>query len=329
MIAARAFWWRSPGRGAVLEEALAEPGPGWSVVRTICSAVSPGTERLVSRGLVPAELDETMRCPYMGGRFGFPLKYGYSLVGEVAQGSPRLVGRRVHLLHPHQDLCVVRDEDLAVLPDDLPSGRAALAANLETAVNAVWDADIRMGDRALVVGFGAVGSLAARLLAFHPGVELRVADIRRRQRGLAEALGFRVHDGSPGGTFDVAFEASGEPAGLQFALDQVGFEGRVIVLSWFGTRPASLDLGRGFHSGRKSIIGSQVGAVARSRRPGWDARRRRALVLELLGRPEFDAHITRTIAFEELPSVFRGRRPADPAALSTLVLYGGGNPCMP
>ncbi len=108
MNAARAFWLTGKGRGALRREALPDPAPGWCVVRTLFSAVSPGTERLVSLGGVPAGLREEMACPYMGGGFPFPVKYGYSLVGEVVEGPRELRGRVVHVLHPHQDLCVVR-----------------------------------------------------------------------------------------------------------------------------------------------------------------------------------------------------------------------------
>jgi threonine dehydrogenase-like Zn-dependent dehydrogenase len=322
LIRARAFWLTGKGRGSLRRETLAEPGPGWCVVRALFSAVSPGTERLVAEGRVPAALEEEMRCPYMGGRFPFPVKYGYSLVGEVVDGPKGLGGRKVHVLHPHQDLCVVRCEDARPLPDGLPPARATLASNLETAVTAVWDAGVTLGERALVVGFGVVGSLVTRVLGLGPAVELEIAEKSAGRRRLAEAMGFRAAAAAPEARpFDVAFDTSGTPAGLQAAIDSVGVEGRVVAVSWFGTEPAPLDLGGSFHSRRKRIIGSQVSRIPGALRPRWDAARRTELVLRLLERPEFDLHVGPRVAFARLPEAFDALVGRPPKGLSPLIVY--------
>ncbi|MCU1349186.1 MAG: putative oxidoreductase, partial [Acidobacteria bacterium] len=134
MTAARALWLDAPGRAVLREAELPPLADGWSRLRAIASAISPGTERLVASGHVPPEVAETMRCPYMEGDFGFPVKYGYSLVGRLDDG------RIAHVLHPHQEVAHVRTADLRFVPDDVPPERATLAANLETAVTALWDA---------------------------------------------------------------------------------------------------------------------------------------------------------------------------------------------
>ncbi len=321
MTAARAFWLHDAGRGVILEETLVDLAPGWCRVRARFSAVSPGTERLVAGGRVPPALYEEMRCPYMGGRFPFPVKYGYSLVGRVEEGPPELSGRLVHVLHPHQDVCAVRAADAVPVPERVPPERATLASNLETAVTAVWDSGVGVGDRALVVGFGTVGALIARLLRGIPGVELEVEEARRDRRDLAVEMGFRLAPERPSAPYDLAFDAGGTAPGLQTALDRVGREGRVVEVSWFGVRTVPLALGGTFHAHRKSITASQVSSIPPARASRWDARRRRALVLRLLEDAAFDAHVPRRYPFDDLPEVFRALRRRGLEGLGALVEY--------
>ncbi len=321
MIRARAFWLTGKGRGAIRRETLPAPGPGRCLVRAVFSAVSPGTERLVAAGRVPGALEQDMRCPYMGGRFPFPVKYGYSLVGEVAEGPKGLRGRKVHVLHPHQDFSVVRCEDVRPLPEGLPPARATLASNLETAVTAAWDSGVSVGERVLVVGFGIVGSLVARVLDLGPAVELEVVEKRADRRRLAEALGFAVADAPDPRPYDVAFDASGTAAGLQAAIDSVGVEGRVVAVSWLGAGPVRLDLGGSFHSRRKRIIASQVSRIPGALRPRWDVARRTELVFRLLERPEFDLHVGPPVPFARLPEDYGPLIDRSSEGLSPLIVY--------
>lgn len=321
MTLARSFWLTEKGRGVLRRETLPAPAPGWCVVQTLFSAVSPGTERLVALGKVPAALREEMACPYMGGGFPFPVKYGYSLVGEVIDGPPKLRGRRVHILHPHQDVCVVRVEDARPLPDSLPPARATLASNMETAVTAAWDSGVVLGERVLVVGFGIVGALVAHVLGRGPAVEVEVVDRRPDRRRLAEAMGFRA-SGAPGpDAYDLAFDTSGSPSGLQAAIDAVGVEGRVVAVSWYGTEPARLALGGTFHSRRKRILSSQVSRIPGALQPRFDRARRTALVFRLLESPELDRLMGPRVPFAELPKAYETLVGRTPEGLSPLIVY--------
>lgn len=319
---AQSFWWTTSGQAALRHEMLGEVEPGWCLVEAHCSAISPGTERLVARGEVPASLHDAMRCPYMGGEFSFPVKYGYSLVGEVRQGPVNLMGRLVHVLHPHQSEVLVRVDDTFEVPEGVPAARATLAGNMETAVTALWDGEVSIGDRALVIGFGVIGSLVARLLKGVAGVEVLVADVDPEKLLLARDMGFdAVHPEELSAGFDVAFHASASSAGLQTALDMIGFEGRVVELSWYGDRSTQISLGASFHSQRKSIVSSQVSHIPPGRRARWDRRRRKALVFRLLADPAFDAHLTGQTRFDVLPSWFADALEAPPAGLAHLVVY--------
>jgi threonine dehydrogenase-like Zn-dependent dehydrogenase len=169
---ARAFWVAAPGRGEIRTESVGLPASGELLVRTRFSGISRGTESLVFQGRVPPSEFDRMRAPFQSGHFPAPVKYGYSNVGEVEEGPPDLKGRSVFVLYPHQTRYVVPATAVHVLPDGTPPNRAVLAANLETAINGVWDARPLVGDRVSVVGAGAVGSMTAWLVSRIPGCEV-------------------------------------------------------------------------------------------------------------------------------------------------------------
>ena len=174
-MAAKALWYVGKKRAELRDEAVAAPAAGELRVRARFGAVSRGTERLIFEGRVPESEFERMRAPFMGGAFPHPVKYGYSIVGTVEEGPQR--GRTVFVLHPHQSAFVVPETAAAVVPDNVPPQRAVLAANMETALNAVWDGAPGPADRIAIVGGGVVGMLVARLCARMPGTQVTVVDV--------------------------------------------------------------------------------------------------------------------------------------------------------
>lgn len=243
-----------------------------------------------------------MRCPHQEGSFSFPIKYGYCLVGEVVDGVG--VGSVVFCLHPHQTHACVDANAVTELPEGLPPGRAVLAANMETALNAIWDGGVGPGDRVVVVGGGVVGCLVAYLCGRVPGTAVQLVDVDPRREGVAQALG--VGFAEPAGCWDLAdvvFHASATGAGLQAAIDAAGDQARVVELSWYGDRSVELRLGARFHPGRVQIVSSQVGQIPPSRAPRWTYQRRLGVALSLLGDPALDVLISGESRFEELPAV--------------------------
>lgn len=304
MADARAFWLREPGVGEIRPVTLPDPGAGDVVVRTRCSGVSRGTEALVFRGGVPAGQYDVMRAPFQEGDFPAPVKYGYLNVGVVEQGPPDLRGRVVFCLYPHQTRYVVPAQAVVPVPDDVPPARAVLAGTVETAVNALWDARPLIGDRIAVVGAGMVGCSVARLLHAIPGVDVVLVDTDPARAAVAAALGVefaRPEDVS--GRRDLVVHASATSTGLQLSLGLLRAEGTVIDLSWYGDREVTLSLGGAFHSSRLGIQASQVGAVAAARRASRTHRDRLMLALELLRDNAFDALLTGSSPFEQLPEV--------------------------
>jgi threonine dehydrogenase-like Zn-dependent dehydrogenase len=186
---ARAFWLREPGVGEIRDVLLREPRPRDVVVRTLRSAVSRGTESLVFGGHVPVGQHDAMRAPFQDGDFPGPVKYGYLNVGVVEAGPGNLRGRTVFCLHPHQTAYVVPAAAVVVVPDEVPVARAVLAGIVETAVNALWDAPVLVGDRVAVVGAGVLGCSVARLAARVPGTTVTLVDVDPSRAAVAAALG--------------------------------------------------------------------------------------------------------------------------------------------
>jgi threonine dehydrogenase-like Zn-dependent dehydrogenase len=299
----RALWYAGPQRAEIRRETVAAPGPGDVRVRALHGALSRGTERLIFSGRVPESEYGRMRAPFMAGEFPFPVKYGYINVGRVEAGAPDLIGRTVFALHPHQTEFTVPAEAAVPVPEGVPAGRAVLAANMETALNALWDAAPGPADRIAVVGAGVLGALVAWLAGRIPGADVTLVDIAPARADLARALGvrFALPESAPDNC-DLVVHASASGAGLATALRLAGLEATVLELSWYGAGEVPVPLGGAFHSRRLRLISSQVGSIAPSHRARWDYRRRLTAALALLADPVLDALIAPAIAFDDLPA---------------------------
>jgi hypothetical protein len=299
---ARALWTVGVAQAEIREESVPPPAPGAVTVRALESGISRGTEALVFGGRVPQSEWVRMRCPFQSGDFPFPVKYGYAAVGIVEDGPPERLGQRVFCLHPHQTRFTLPAAAAVPVPDAVPTRRAVLAAQIETALNASWDAAPRIGDRIAVVGGGAIGCLTAWLCARLPGTEVTLIDLDPARATVAAALGvaFASTAAAPQGC-DLVFHASGSGEGLALALSLAGFEAEVIELSWYGDAAVTVPLGGAFHSQRLSLRASQVGTVAPARRARWSHARRLALALSLAADPSLDALVEASTPFDHLP----------------------------
>ncbi len=310
---AEALWYVGPERAEIGTESVAAPAPGEVLVSTLYTALSRGTERLVFSGRVPESEFERMRAPHMGGRFPFPVKYGYAAVGRVESGPADLAGRTVFALHPHQSAFTLSADAVIPVPDNVPPERAVLAANMETALNATWDAAPSPCDRIAVVGAGVVGALVAYLCGRLPGAEVTLVDTEPSRTEIARALGvaFATPEKAPQDC-DLVVHASGHAAGLSTALGLAGEEATVLEMSWYGKGDVAAPLGGAFHSRRLKLVASQVGRVAPSHRPRWSYRRRLEAALKLLADDRLDALLAPAIPLPELPAalpkIFSDRR---------------------
>lgn len=319
---ATAFWIQAPGRGELVREDLPSPGSGEVLVQARYGTVSRGTELLIYRGRVPASEFERMRAPFQSGQLPGPVKYGYVSVGTVIAGEASLLGATVFCLYPHQDHYVVPSRAVIALPEAVPPARAVLAANLETALNACWDARVLPGDRVVVVGGGVVGLLTAWIVAGLRGCSVQVVEPQAQRRAIGQALGIGcVAPGEVQTDADIVIHTSGTEAGLREALSLAGFEARVVELSWFGTLAPSIPLGEAFHVKRLRLVSSQVGHIATAQRSRWDHRRRLQLALGLLTDARLDALITGTCAFAALPQLMASLDTGTRGGLCDLIDY--------
>jgi threonine dehydrogenase-like Zn-dependent dehydrogenase len=266
-----------------------------------------------------------MRGPAQEGDFPFPVKYGYCAVGVVEDGPPGLVGSHVFALHPHQTWFRADPASLLPLPPGLPPARATLIANMETALNAIWDARLGPGDRVAVIGAGAVGCLVARLAARHPGVQVYLTDTIAARAQIASELAVTFvaagRDQPPRG-LDLAFECSATAGGMAAGLAMLGDEGTLISLGWHGTGDTPLPLGGAFHSKRLRILSSQVGRIPPARAPRWDYRRRLTAAAALLAEdPTIDALIDDAGAFADLPGALDRLLGPDAPGIASVIRY--------
>ena len=319
---ATAYWTVAPGRGELRGEDLPGLGPGEALVRTLHSGISRGTELLVHRGSVAPGVATVMRAPFQEGDLPGPVKYGYLSVGAVEAGPSDLLGRAVFCLHPHQDRYVVPAAALTAVPDGVPPRRAVLAGTVETAVNALWDAAPRLGDRVAVVGGGMVGCAVAALLRRFPLDRLELVDVDPRRAGAAERLGVRlVAPERAAGGCDLVVHASATGAGLARGLELLGDEGELIELSWYGDAHVAVPLGADFHARRLGVRASRVGAVAAARRARRTPADRLALALGLLADPAFDVLVTGSSPFSALPATMEALAGGELDALCHVIDY--------
>lgn len=304
MVAATALWHESEGRARLRREDVTV-APGALGVRTLWSGISRGTERLVFEGRVPPAEYQTMRAPLQEGTFPFPVKYGYACVGTIEHGPD--AGQAVFVLHPHQTRFACPAAMAVPVPDAVPPARAVLAANMETALTIVWDAQVQPGDRVVVIGAGTVGALAGYLAARIPGTATCLVDVNPARALLAHALGcdFAPPETAPGEA-DVVIHASASDQGLATALAVAGCEATIVEASWYGARATCVELGGAFHRRRLRLISSQVGRIPAHRAARWTHRRRLDCALRLLEDGALDALISGETAFDDAARAYAG-----------------------
>lgn len=295
----QALWVVEKQRAEISRAAL---GTG-VLIKSLYGGISRGTERVVFNAAVPETEFQRMRCFGQEGEFSFPVKYGYCAVGEVLEGE--LSGKLVFALHPHQDYFRIAEDRIHPLPEDLPANRAILAANMETALNITWDAEVIAGEKIAVIGAGVVGILSA-YLSQKQGADVVLIDINPERARIASKLG--IEFSSPEkitAEFDTIIHTSASSEGLSMALEIARDEGKIIEASWFGNKSVSLPLGGAFHSRRLKIISSQVGKIPTSKKD-WTFNMRMQRAIELLKDSKLDSLISGETGFEDIADEYAG-----------------------
>jgi NADPH:quinone reductase-like Zn-dependent oxidoreductase len=319
---ARSLWYLAPEKVEIRSELLGPMADGLVRVRALFGALSRGTESLVFRGEVPESQYQRMAAPWMAGNFPYPIKYGYCHVGRIEDGPADRVGQLVFALRPHETMYVADAQDVMPLPAGLPPERAVLSANMETALNAVWDASPGPGDKIVVVGGGVVGCLVAYLCAGLRGAEVTLVDINLERAKVASALGvqFAPPDNAPT-ECDVVFHCSATATGLATAIGAAGEEAQVLELSWYGKREIYLSLGGAFHSRQIRLQSSQVGHISLTHRPRWTHRKRLQSAMGMLMDERLDVLLTHCVDFEDLPHQLPQLLGTQSPSLCSLIRY--------
>jgi threonine dehydrogenase-like Zn-dependent dehydrogenase len=313
---AHALFHTAPRCVEIREVPEPRPAAGEVLVRTVCSGISGGTERLVYRGEVAADLalDDTIGA--LGGAFSYPFAYGYACVGEVTDS-----GRAVFAFHPHQDIFAARADDLIPLPAIEPAS-ATLFPLVETALQVTLDAGSGYRDRVIVLGAGVLGLLTS-LLMQRSGWRPLLAEPQAWRRDLASSLGVTAE--APEELTDekvpLVIDASGNPDAPAMALNMLAHEGTLLIASWFGTKPVPLPLGGAFHRRRLIIRSTQVSTLPARLSGKWTRSRRRQETVELLSELPLAQLCTHNFAFGHAAEAFRAVDEGIPGLMHAVLDY--------
>lgn len=273
-------------------------------IKSEYSSISLGTEKLVSAGKIPVELFDKMKVPYMAGNFDFPIKYGYSLIGQTQEN------KWVHLMHPHQTGAFVNAEDCYFFSDEIEPLLATQFSNLETIVNAIWTSKVNKNDTVLICGTGSVGILLAQTIKMHIGAKVFIQENNSVKRGKLIAFGFELCNGK--NEYSISYNVSADEKGLQYCINHGAIEGKIIELSWYGNQAVSLQLGGDFHYKRLQIVSSQVSEIPNEMKELHTFKSRKTEVENLLKTVDYKPFISSVIPFDELPFFFEKVRKNQP-----------------
>ena len=317
-MATRSLFFSAPYQVDIHETSIQKPEPDELLVKTLYSAISPGTELLVYRGQAPMDLPADENIPTLDGTLAYPLQYGYAAVGLVMDAGRDLsrdtIGNLVFSFQPHQTHFTLKPSQAIMLPDSIDPLAAVFLPNMETAVNFLMDGRPLIGERVAVFGQGIVGLLTTALLSRYPLGDLITLDIYPNRRAASQDAGAtQVFDpsveylldfvrGADG--VDLAYELSGNPAALDQAIQVTGFGGRVVIGSWYGTKHAHLNLGGAFHRSRIQLISSQVSTLAPALSGRWTKTRRFDLAWDMIRQVGPECWITHTIPFRDADKAY-------------------------
>jgi len=322
------------------EEELDAPRGNEILVETLYSGISHGTERLIYRGEVAEGLQLNSSIKTIKGQFPFPVKYGYSNVGKVVDTGEEVSvlrkGDVIFAFNPHETRYVIPEKEAIKLPADISPLHGVFIPSVETAVNAVLDSGIKLGESVVIFGQGTVGLFITQLMRKSGADKIFTVDKIEKRRDISLKLGAdfsfdpdrddlsaAIMELTDGIGADVIIEASGSPSALNNAIKLAAFQGQVIVVSWYGTKPVTLDLGVEFHRRRIRIKSSQVSFIDPALTPRWSIKRRMALVLKLLPQLNLDRllSISRICHFEEAEEAYEMIDKNPEEALQVILSY--------
>ena len=331
-----------PHKVKIRESKLEPPGVGQVLVQTVASAISPGTEMLLYRGQMPMGMAVDATIDALSGEFQYPLKYGYAAVGRVIALGDSVPddwkNRLIFAFNPHESHFVAKPEQLLPVPAGMSPETAVFLPNMETAVSFLMDGQPMIGEQVAVFGQGIVGLLTTALLAQMPLASLVTLDryVLRREwsmrLGATAALAPSVTDGvtkiknvlqgeRPYCGADLTFELSGNPTALNQAIDVTGYNGRILVGSWYGQKRADLNLGDQFHRSHMQIISSQVSHIAPQWNGRWHKSRRLQMAWQMLAQLRPEQLITHRFPIDQAAQAYQLLDQSPEQAIQVVLTY--------
>jgi threonine dehydrogenase-like Zn-dependent dehydrogenase len=321
----RAYVLLAPGEGGVQEVPTPVPGPGEVVVDVARVGVC-GTDMEFFTG----------EMAYLHQGFtSYPVRLGHEWAGTVASVGSGVdsawVGRRVmgdtqlgdgtcdRCQKGHQHVCENRYElgvrgnrpgalaeqvavparSLHALPASVDSMLGALVEPGGNAFRAAHGAALAAGDRALVLGPGTIGLLAA-MFARAAGAEVHLMGRSKESLAFARSLGFEnvwTEDSLPDQPFDAVIDASNAAHLPALALDLVEPAGRVVYIGLAGTES---------HIDTRDLALKDVTAVGvLSGSPGLDA----TIAAYASGAVDPRPLVAVTVGLDQVSAVLAGERP--------------------
>lgn len=329
------LWFTGQCEVDVREGALPTPKEGEVLVKTLCSAISAGTEMLVYRGQLPADVMQDASIESLQ-QTQYPLQYGYACVGKVvalgAGVDSNWLNKKIFAFQPHARFFVSKPESFIEVPADITPEDAVFLANMETAVNLMQDGRPILGERVVVLGQGIVGLLLTSLLVQMPFTEILVGDKFLRRLELAHSLGAQVFDPSAAAADEVArmaqqqgadliFELTGAPEALNLAVELSGYHSRIVIGSWYGTKSAPVHLGGTAHRNRLQISTSQVSSIAPELSGRWNKSRRFDVAWNMIRRVCPSQFITHSASITDAAQVYQQIDQQPESLVQALLVY--------
>lgn len=310
----------APNVAEVLETPKPSPEPGHVLVRTARTCVSSGTERanLVGDPMVwPGAKADANAV--------FPRHLGYSAAGVV-----EAVGEGVSCVRPgdrvaaswtrHSAFNSVPEGRVYPLPDGVPFEAGAWTHIATFPMAALRKCRFELGESVLVMGFGALGQLAALLARAAGAAPVVVADPApaKRERALALGADFALDPAAPdfaqrakdatGGGARVVVEVTGVDRALDNALDATARFGRIALLGCTRHSTFAIDYYRKVHGPGITLVGAHTRARPTGESsPGWWTERDDALAflrMVALGRLSLDGFTEEVHPVSDAPAVY-------------------------
>ena len=301
-------FWVSKKKGSIKEESINTAlEKDELLVKTHYSGISYGTEKIVFDSQVPVNQYKFMRAPHQVGEFSKEVKYGYLSVGKVVDGPKAMLNKMVYTMFPHQSMYVIKSSLATLIPSHIPLKRALLTANMETAINAMWDTSPNIGDKTYVLGAGIVGILMSYVLSRTFGIRVTIIDKDASKKKLCKYLGIKFEDNidcidNP----DIIYECTGNVSVLNNIIKKSSLETKICILSWYGKQESRLKMGENCFSRRLELIFSQVGNITSIQTKKWNNLSRRSLAIDLLDNKKLDILIDKKeIELKDLPGFFK------------------------